>query len=679
MSNRKAVTGGEDSERPRVNPGVWFKIFHEPRLLVCLIELVKNGFDWGAQTINVITSEGREKLRIVDDGRGMDIRNRMAFLSVGESTASGDMSGTFGTGTKKITFTFTSHVRVVTAPEDEPDLIYVCEFTPKELAAVYSGEENSVIWKSQRKTSRSWPHEPQFGSDITFTLKDPSQRSIFRDIALARKLSDRLDNVLIDSGMVLVNGDRLPAKQLAKGSRLFSVNEPSGVNPALGHVRLEFYRPASKASSEDLLMTGRSIGEVSFRDILVKHLLTEDQREMVPALFLEAEVCGLIKADFLNDHVTERRDVYDSSISTDERIVELLRLLNRIEHDVADHLGIRLRHLEDEEAEGKEEIEELLQKWQKRYNPEGTLPEGYTGSIVEGETNTTRRKGPRTTPIPSEQPRLIIEREEYALDELIVVRLEVPGGSTDGYHFRHEQARGKVKKQSASEITLVANELGRGLIQAINPQTLQSARVEYEVVLERVFKLSATYVAVELGSQTTIRAINTDKVSGQVEWELVEGRGKLEKLSKGTAARFTPDRTGLAVVAAYDSRRKRVRHTCDVRVTPRQNQVPPLRIRDQYFTVEYTMSDLHAYRKPATIVKAGAGEVNRLVFNLLAPGYRVALEAGTLQQVLALSTATEYAKHFSINWEEINVQDLQSVVLEIQNQGSLIFEEMLSN
>ena len=676
MTKRDGSTK-EDTNRPRVNPMVWFKIFHEPRLLVCLIELVKNGFDWGATTINVITGGGRDKLRIADDGRGMDIRNRMAFLSVGESTAGGDMSGTFGTGTKKVTFTFTSNVRVVTAPEDEPDLVYVCEFTPTELAEVYAGEHNDVIWRSQPKTTKTWPHEQRFGTDITFTLKDPSQRSIHRDAKLARLLSDRLDNVLISSGMVLVNGERLPAKELAKDSRLFSISQPAGVNPALGEVRLEFYRPARKSSSEDLLMTGRSIGEVSFRDFLVKHSLTDEQREMVPPLFLESEVCGLIKADFLNDHVTERRDVYDASISTDERVVELLRLLNRIELDVAAHLGIKLRHLDSEEAQGKEEIRELLDRWQRQFNPRGELPEGYTGRRTKDDDTDTKGVTNRPKAPVSKSPRLSINQEEFALDEIIMVILEVPEGSTKGFRFYHDQARAKLIEKSSEAISLIADEQGRGLIQAVNPRTGQSARVEYDVVLERVFRLSTNYLAVEVGSHTTMRALNTDKVKGKVIWELVEGRGKLEVLQGGRAARFSSDRTGKVTIAAYDSSRKSNRQVCDIRVTPRHDTEPPLRIKDHYFTVDYTVNDLYAYRKPATIVKAGEHDVHRLVFNLMAPGYQAALKAGTLQDVLALATAMEYAKHFSINWDEIDTDDLQSVVLEIQNTGSVIFEEML--
>lgn len=659
-----------------VNPEVWFTIFHEPRYLTCLVELLKNCFDWGTSTVRAVTS--RTQFSVTDDGCGMNEANRHAFLAVGMTTATGSQSGFFGTGSKKIIFTFASNVRVVTAPENEPDAVYVLEFTPMELAEAFGGMRE-FTWTRADKNTMTWTHEHPFGSEITYTLKEPSSRSIMRGASLASKLSDRLGNEMVQLGMVLVDGEKLPPKQF-KGE-LFDYQETV---PGLGRVRLEFYRPASNISSQDLLLTDRAIGEVSLRDELVKHLLDDDVKELVPPLFLENEVCGLISAEFLHDHVAEKRTTYSESITNDERIRELLRLLSRLETAVAKRLGITLRYTQTDEVAGKQDVEGLIELCQQRYNPDGTAPEGAgsfgtsgSGDNVSDDTEKGKRgTGPRTPA--TKGASLSVEREEFALGELITATLKVPQGGFNGWHFYIDQSQGKVVTESPGKIVLEASATGRGLVQAMNPLTGDSAKTEYRVVLERELKPSLTYATVEVGSPITLKALNSDKAKGQISWRLLAGEGELVPISNGHSARFTPSAAGRMEILFSDTGNELCEHAIEIRVTPKTEGAQPLKIRDQYFRVEYAPLDTARFDKPATIVMGGEGEVHYLYFNNRAPGWNAALSAGNLLQYLVLSTAVEFAKHFCVPWDELSSADMRAAVTQTQSEAAKIFEEMLS-
>jgi hypothetical protein len=500
MPNLKPVPSpGEETRRLRtgVHPSYWFTAFNAFRLLECIVELLKNGFDWNSNFINIVTNETRNQFRIIDDGRGMNEANRNAFVSVGMSTAGGNQSGTFGTGAKKIVFTFSSHVSVVTAPEDDPNYVWIFDFTPEQLAEAYSGlatiESRRVL-----KTKKNWPHEHDFGTDITFTLKKPNSKSVHRGYALADKLSHRLNNVYVSNGMVLVDGEQLPAKQII--GELYRLEMPAALNP-MGGVMLEFYHPANLSSDDGLMMTDRAIGEVLFSSFYT--LLTPDQQQMVPWLLRQKEVCGLIKADFLNKYVTERRDSYDGSVADEERVFELLRLLMREEANIAEKLGIKLPRTGQEDPQGQEEILSLVERLNRTWEPSPDAPVSFTPGEFPARS---RNRGHDPQPPSPMLPRMY-GPEEVELGEVFAVKLTVPGRdrTSEGFVFYCGGSNAEVVEQKSGEVTLRANQLGRALVSATNPQTGEQARVEYEVVDERIFKLSTTFHGVDVGSKFTVR------------------------------------------------------------------------------------------------------------------------------------------------------------------------------
>ena len=682
----------------RIGDGFFDDAFHEPKLLKCILELIKNSFDWGATSLWFITNEARDRFRHIDNGEGFNAGNREAFLSVRMSNARGKQSGKHGTGSKKIIYTFSSNVRAVTAPADEPKFVYIAEFTKSEMTAAFFTKEN--LWVKHPKTAENWPHEHPFGFDITYTLKDPRSDSIYRGKSLAQKLSARLHNQLVSEGSVLVDGEPLPLKNL---EGVYSDVKADGALPGLGEVIIDLYRPKQRSQEDDLMLTGRRIGEVSFRKVFIE-LLNEDQRAKVPAVFLEPECCGVIIADFLNEHTTHQRDTYNNVIADDERVNELLRYLRNIELNVAKSLGIKLKSTDASPADrGREEEDELIGQFKQLWKagveqPVTNLPggedDGFGDNEGEGAQNGVKTGGRKKVKsnLPDKQPPyLLIVREEFALGEDFEVTLVNPHGSTEDFDWHLHNSNATLVSEDGPKIVLKADKLGRAYVQATQKVTGISAIVNYETVPERVFKLSNRGPArVSIGNQFAVRALNSDKLEGKLMWELETGRGlgAFEVAPRGKAARFTAERLGRVVIKAYDSLNPEVQDFCEVRVIGAEEQNNSLfRIRDEFFVRKELVLNTYEHRKLVTIIfggdsdhsQAGSGGVHELVINANRPSYQAALKRGTLKDLLASAIAFEFAKHFCIDWETVGSTDNQSVLLQAQTEADKLLEEILSS
>jgi hypothetical protein len=405
MTTKTAVASGDDdNERyipAEVDPGVWFEFFKPPKgegLLFCLTEVLKNIFDWGASHAWFYTSTRNEFVQR-DDGCGMGAENRKGFVSVGKGTGGGDQSSLFGTGAKYIIFTFSNWVRVVTAPEEDPECVFVFEFTPQELAEAYSGK-GRINCQKELKTAENWPHEHPFGTEISYTLKDPNSRSIHRGARLAALLSGRLDLTRLESGMVLVDGERLPPKKLATGSKIYRDQIPAERFPALGKMLFEFYRPET-LHDQEILMTGRAVGEVSLRDSFVK-TLPEEIRRLINPIYFEKEVCGLIVAGFLNEYATHSRSSYDPSLVDDERVIKLIEMLNDAVPAVAEHLGIKLKRESGTDL-GESEIQEVFNRFRSKWEVPGDGPVGPEPDPDDPDEEGRRSAGGRARASPAQR------------------------------------------------------------------------------------------------------------------------------------------------------------------------------------------------------------------------------------------------------------------------------------
>ncbi len=657
----------DGSDGPRLNPEVIRNAFKKADFMACLIELIKNSIDAAATNIWIETADKRV-FRVIDNGYGMDAARRTAYLRAGYSTGDGSTSAKFGTGARMFPVSFEARVKVITASDAEPDKVYVCEFTHNELMMYYINRHD-IEWQSVSKTTETWPHEHSTGVDVTYTFTNPRRTAIRRGEVLMRRLTNRLDIGLVESDMFRVDGERLPKKQYAPSTRPLIYVFQNDELPEMGFVKLEVYRLADPAGG-DLLMTDRSIGEVSFRNKFVT-LLPENIRAKVPPLFLQSGVSGLITADFLNKYVTHQRDEYQK-VEDDERVKELLRLLASVQAEVADALGIRLKQVDEKDAAGRKEVAALLSNLNTLYSSDSVQP-----PVHDGEGNTGKGKADKPNPGGIKRgPHFKLDRREFELGEDIVATLVVPGGSPNSYELVFNEARAKVEQRvSGDRVRMIADSIGTGKLKARHRTNGSWVEIRYEIVQQRWFRLLAE-PEVGVDQRTTVRAYNIDKLpGGKIAWELVDGPGSLTPGFEGRSATFVAPRIGFATVRAYSLSDPKKYDECEIEVTRGTHDGPELYcIRGEFFTFHHDgiMGQLQ-YSKPVTIIRS-EGRPHRLTFTPDEPGYVKALREGYLDLYLLIHLSREFADHFHGS----DTRDETVRQWEVSRLAAEILTEMLS-
>jgi hypothetical protein len=615
--------------------------FKKADFMACLIELIKNSDDAHATTIS-ITTANKQEFRMVDDGNGMDERGRLAYLHAGYSTGDGNTSAKFGTGARMLPFSYASHVRISTVSAAEPGVVYRCEFTPDELLEYYT-DKRDIDWVRIKKTEATWPHVHATGVDVTYTFEDASRRGILRGSVLRRRLTDRLSIAMVEGNTFLVDGKCLPPKEYAADTKPLVFMFKNEKAPQMGRVRFEFYR-LDKPRSGDLTMTARSVGEVSFRRKFV-NLLPDDIRSQVPELFLQEGVCGLITADYLNEHVAHQRDEYQGA-EDDGRTIWLLGLLAQVEDQVAEALKINVRHIDEKDATGRKEVTALLASLDDRYSrPDQVPPSGGEGKDEHGDS---RKEGGSAGGPKQRTAHFRLNQPEFELGEEIIATLVVSNGSPEDYEVFCEESLAKlVDGPKEGTVRLIAETLGTGKLVARHRVTKSTVRVTYEVMRERWFRLQAPSAAL-IGEQVWVNAYNIDKVPGGVkgiEWEVLGGDITLGNEDRSVT--FVAERPGLATVSAYAKEDSTICDDRDILVSRSQADTPKaFRIRDQFFVLRFDGAmGQERYSKPVTIIK-DRGYAHRLTFTTDEPGYAKASRDGVLPIFLIPYIAREYADHF---------------------------------
>lgn len=666
---------GDDTRPIRAGIGEGFlqQIFGGKPFIHCAIELVKNCRDWGATLIVVLTNLDRQLLRIVDNGDGMDEANRDAFVSINLSTAKGPrQSGIFCTGTKQMLFSHASHVEVRTAPKDDPDHVYRFSFTTDayEQLALTCGE---ITPERVRKTVETWPYEHRFGTEITYTLKDPRSRSILRGEALAGELSARLPVKFRD--IVRVDEEMLPPKRLAAGTKPFQLVEQHG---QLGSVAFELYHPERKRREEELRLTAVEVGEAPMANFF--RVLPEELRMRFPDVYLLPEVCGTVSAAYLKEYANEDRTTLNPAVADDPRTPHFVRMLQQLAPAVMRDLGIRIRTDTEPDAD-EADIAEVEALFNRRYNPTGEGPRGPVGTEAEGgepeESGGESREKPAVR---------LTYRREFEPDETIEIAatlrddIAASGYRVDDLHWYTERSRARGVELADGRIRMVASELGHGVVRVELRGTPYSTVAHYEVVAQRLFRLSIPYAEIEIGSDLPVMGVNIDKLRGEVEWEL-SGPGQMDV--QGGRVVYHASGEGHAVVTAFDAANPRTRATCDITVVAGKQRL--ICIRGHFFERSvYTAEGTVQFAKPVTMVSGG--KVHRLVMNRSARGYRAAQSRGSLAQFLAQATALAFPtfarldlREGGMRIEEFDPKDLPQFLQDCANEGYSIFEEILED
>lgn len=655
-----------DAIRARIGEGFLQRLFGGKSFLHCVVELVKNCRDWGATLIQITTNEGRHLFRVVDNGEGMNAANRNAFASIHLTTAHGErQAGQFCTGTKQFLFSHASHVAVVTAPEDEPEIVYHFSFTTAEYERLVLAQ-GEISPEKLTKTQEVWPYDFPFGTVITYTLKDPNSRSIFRGERLAEELAARLPIKL--EGVVQVDGSNLPPKVVVGTFRM------SLSHAQLEEVSFEIYRPEKRHGEEDLRLGSVEVGEAPMAN-LARAL--GDLRDEIPPVFLLPDVCGTITVPFLRQYANEDRFTFAPEITDDPRSRLFVRLLAEVATEVQRLLKIKLSTTVDEGAE-EAEVREVVSRLNTIYGKSANRPQRFAGG-EEGDSGTFGGEGGGGGGRAVDPMRLTY-RKEFEPDEPIeievVLRRDLKGKiSLDDVQWYTDRSRAKEFARTPTGARMTAQDIGHGVIMADIPGTPFAAKAHYEVVPIRIFRITAPFMGVRVSSEVHIMTANHDKVAGQILWKL-EGVGELNPQDRRATYRAT--RAGTAVVTAYDSADAKRQATCDLTVTG--EPVNLLCLRGEWFNFQHVTAEGGEFRRPV-IMRAGR-EVHNLFFCQNAFGFREASRQGMLRLFLLQAIAQEFPafsrfEQGGLDLNTLDPRDVPGVLQEIRTEGFEIFEEML--
>ncbi|MFA4954863.1 MAG: ATP-binding protein [Patescibacteria group bacterium] len=652
-----------DEIQADIGPGFLRKVFGGKSFIHCVIEMVKNSRDWGAQNI-AIADEIRQAWRIADDGDGMGRANRNAFFSIHMTTAnSPKQSGRFCTGTKQLLFSFAKRVSVLTAPKEEPDVVYRFSFTAEEYERIVLSKGRRPVEK-MKKTAETWPFPHPFGTEITYELEDPGSRSILRGETLAKELAARLPCIFHD--IVHVDGELIPPKEI-----IGEMFELTVKHPYLGEVSVELYQPKRKSRDEGLRLTAVEIGEITMRNL---YRVLGELQDSFPLLYLKDEVCGMISAEYVRHYVNEDRDSVSPRIADDELTVYLLRFLKEIAPQVQKNLQLKMVATSPKEALDAS-VDELLILFDDCYNKDRRRPPAPPPP------------GPPPPPPPgppSEQRPLVLHLDgyEYELGERVNVearfREDLAAQHAPGdIQWLKTFSRGKDFRQTPKGISFAVSQVGEGTIRADLPGKPYGASATYQVVEKRRFRLSRFQHVIIVGTSFTLEGLNLDKLKGDIRWSL-EGVGTLEE--KGARATFTSDRIGCAVIHACDSRNPSVESMCEVTIMDEPEKLIP--IRGEFFQPRYdNIAGNSGFDRPTLMIQGS--RVHTLMFNTNGLGYREAAEKGNATLFLAQAIGMEYARfsRFDLKRGEISQdpRDTQALVEEILADGLKIFEEVLKN
>lgn len=622
----------------RIGEGFLQRVFGGKSFIHCLRELIKNCRDWGASHILIITAV-RSEVRIIDDGSGMDAGNRSAFCSINTTTATGPrQAGRFCTGTKQMLFSQADQVTVRTAPQDEPDAVYVFTLTREKYEQLVL-TNGSIGPERLLKNAETWPHEFPFGTDITYVLHDPSRKSILRGSKLGEELASMLPMHYGD--IVTIDDDRLPAKQI-EGQPFSEVSQTA----QLGEVTLEVYRPKQRRGEEGLLLTAVEIGEVPIENL--SRVLPPELRSMIPLVFLHPGVCGTLRAEFLKDHVNEDRFTFGASVADDPRVRMLLRHLVELAPRVEQRLKLRLSAQAESEA-GERLLEDMARQLTRYYQDRGAVP---PEPIITDDGTPAPFDDDGT---PSERPamQLVLPRREFAIGEEIIVEARlrpdlIEQHKDEEVRWYTDRSHAKTSRVESRRVTLTATELGHGVISADLPGTTIATQTHYDVVAQRVFQITDPHATVSIGGTLVIMTKNHDLLDDDPTWQL-DGPGELK--AEGRRAIFRARELGHVVVRAQDPNDSSVFATCDVTIIGRSRQL--MCIRGHWFEYRFSVVE---NGQPVVIVRGD--RVHRLMVNADCPGYKAAKGRSATGDFLRLIIAGEFARFITFVLETRDLSEI---------------------
>jgi hypothetical protein len=640
----------------------FLKIFGENRFVPCIVEIVKNSRDCGAQNV-MIACEQKDRIVVIDDGEGMGPENQSAFISVDRSTRRG--SAMFGTGAKSFIFSQTKSFVIRTVFAERPREVCIIECTIEELNRILrtAGSLNATY---QPKTSKNWPYQANTGTEITFMFNDPKRTAILRGQELAEALSARLP---MKFGNILrVDGKVIPEKVV-----IGDVFHETIEDPNLGEVTFEVYRPESRKSADDALLLGSGeLGEVPIVDFKLSiHPLLRDR---IPSTYLlRNDVCGFISVPFLRAYAKEDRKSVSARIADEPKVAKLIDLLRRVEPRIKKCLKLESGSNEPNYEGTVQDIACLL-----RYVYGQTLVEKKSVLPDQGIVEEADREGTVSSRAPF-MLRLTKRRREYAVGETIDVILEVDSKFADNHDLA--KLRWSVTDEILTDLkvagrgaVLRAGKVGSGKIIVDLPDTPHSAMVNVTVVKDRKIRFAKQREVVTQGDVLTLKLRNTDVLKGDRVLLHASGRNPVAQTDALDSVTFRADIVETAIVTAVDSKDARHTASCEIEVLPRTVEV--LLIRNNKFLIS-SLSGISSERQSTVSIIPG-DDTHQMYINLSNEHAVTASQKGDLRTFLILAIGHAVAKFITtLNFSSRQFSSL-GLMEQVEELGLEIATEILT-
>ena len=647
----KSLPPSAVSMTPGIGLGFLRRVFTSGSFLQALIELIKDGLDWGATEIHLGTTR-KGCLVYADNGIGMNPDNRRAFISFNLTTARADrhQAGRQGSGTKFMLARSTC-LKFATRTVDDPSSIvtFTTSIDAIERAIV---EQASLEVEHTPVTPQAWPRGFATGTELVYELENA--RSMPRGDKLARELAERLTHAIANK--VFVDGKRLPEPEVIGEKFVYETG-----HPMLGRIAIELTRPKNRREGDGVFFTPNDIGEASYGAFM--RAAGDQNRPYFPEILSLAEVSGTISAAFLADVAVDDRTQFSDRLASDKRVRIFAAFLSELAPKIGETLGITVSR---GRKEGGIDLGPIADDISGRF---GGLPAVQKPPPDDGPTILPPPSGPKP-PGPHKPPvrrttgiQLVMSHSDREVGEEFVIHaylreqaLVAQGIGFSSLRIKYDDTlvRRLGPAESGDGWRFKALKVGEASFTAyVNGHADITATCSIDVVSRRRLRISPPLTRTRVGETATFAVENADRIrSGSVVWEVVPSSVPINVAPDALSATVSPNVYCEAIEVRASDPGDPVNFATATIIVP-EKDAPRIRIEDTVFWLKphegvgVTETSVFAHFRP----EGASGEGHILAVNVAHPRMLRANERGNehIRRVFVEEVAARYAE-FSMQY-----------------------------